>query len=172
MDGVNFVITWNKEIQRPITQMFMLVICCLWVTGIYFLGRLLDLMLSIHQNTWRGMSNAESGWVRQSSSWGNTVRGLGGVPHSLGSKHGHPHLSLARKHLGALDKCPSAKGSSSHQPHCRHFISAVAWHADVPDKSNACISALSYLSPLPGRAFPVDSSSVLLVGHGCQVEVW
>lgn len=104
MDEVNFVITWNKEIPRLMTQ--MLVICWLWVIGVYFLGHLPDLMLSIHQNTWRGMSNAESSCLRQSSSLGSSVAGLGGVPHSLGSKHGHPGLSLARKCLGALDKAP------------------------------------------------------------------
>lgn len=106
MDGVNLVITWNKEIPRLMTQMFMLVICCLWVTGIYFLGHLLDLMLSIHQNTWRAMSNAQSSCLRQSSSWGNSVAEPRGVSRCLGSKHGHPRLSLARKCLGALDKAP------------------------------------------------------------------
>lgn len=106
MDGVHLVITWNKEIPRLMTQMFMLVICCLWVIGIYFLGPLLYLMLSIHQNTWRGMSNAERGCLRQSSSWGTSVAGPRDVPHSLGSKHGHSQVSLARKSLGALDKAP------------------------------------------------------------------
>lgn len=128
MDGVHLVITWNKEIPRLMTQMFMLVICCLWVIGIYFLGPLLYLMLSIHQNTWRGMSNAERGCLRQSSSWGTSVAGPRDVPHSLGSKHGHPRVSVPGSvwELWIRRQCPSAKGSSSHQPLCRHFISVVA----------------------------------------------
>lgn len=164
MNEVNFVITWNKEIPRLMTQ--MLVICCLWVIGVYFLGHLPDLMLSIHQNTWRGMNNAESSCLRQSSSWRSSVAGLG-VSHTLWAASmdtlGYP-LPGSVWELWIRHQCPSAKGSSSHQPLCRHFISAVAltcWRT--------CISALSYLSPLSGRAFPVHSSSALLVGHGCQV---
>lgn len=90
VDGVNLVIIWSREIPKLMEQMLRLVICCLQVVGIYFLGRLLDLMLNMHQNTWPGKGNAESGCSKQSSSWGSLVVGPGGAPHSLGSKRGRP----------------------------------------------------------------------------------
>lgn len=128
MVGVDFVITWNKEIPRLMTQMFMLVICCFWVIGIYSLGQLLHLMLSIHQNTWWWVSNAEGSCLRQSSSWGRSVTDPGGIPHALGSKHGHLSCPLPGSiwELWMTHQCPSAKHRSSHQLLCRHFISAVA----------------------------------------------
>lgn len=106
MDEVDFVIIWRGEIPRLMKQMFRLVLCCLRVVGIYFLGRLLGLMLNMHQNTRWGMGNAENNCLKQSGLLEDPVVGLEGAPCSPGSKSGHSRSSPARQCLGALGKEP------------------------------------------------------------------
>lgn len=155
-------------------QMLRLVICCLQVTGIYFLGRLLDLMLNMHQNTWQGKGNAESGCSKQSSSWGSLVAGPGGAPRSLGSKRGRSRSCPAGRlwscGWGTSTAVHSAKHSSSHQPVCRHFISAVAlkcWRTRQVEC--LCFSTLLSVTS-PCRFQPCPLSGTWLPSRGVVVE--